>query len=123
MHAKYFPEGCKELIKLVSPRMLLMAMEIYMKLSTTGKGLSSIGDPVTLKRKHAECEETQEPQKDKAQEHQQMLSAVDLLLSVAEKAMAYEKEATDKEDLDDDDSEEEVGGLVINESDDDDDDK
>ena len=46
-----------------------------------------------------------------------MHSAVDLLLCVAEKAMALENEATDKEDSDDDDSEEAVGGLVINESD------
>jgi len=119
VHAKHFPEGCKELIKRVPPKMLLMLMEIYMTPSTTRKGLSSISDPVTLKRKHADCEEAQELQKDKARVNQQMHSAVDLLLRVAERAMALEKKATDKEDSDDDDSDEEVGGLVIDESDDD----
>ena len=84
-----------------------------------GNGISRIGDQVTLKRKHADCEEAQELQKDKARVNQQMHSAVDLLLRVAEKAMALEKEATDKEAMDKEDSEEEVGGLEIDESDDD----
>ena len=127
LHTKYFPAGCQELIKLVPPRMLLMAMETYMRPATIGKGLSIIGDPVTLKRKHADCEdadckEAQELQKDKARANQQMHSAVDLLLRVAEKAMALEKEAMDKKDSDDDNSDEEVGELVIDESDDDDED-
>jgi len=131
MMAEVHAAGCQELIKLVPPRMLLMAMEIYMRLATIGKGLSIIGDPVTLKRKHADCEdadceEAQELQKDKARVNQQMHSAVDLLLRVAETAMALEMEATDKEDSDkedsdEDDEEEEVSGWVIDESDDDDD--
>ena len=126
VHAEYFPAGCQELIELVPPGMLLMALETYMTPNTTGKGLSCIGDPVTHKRKRAESEEAQESQKARAD--QDMHSVVDLLLRAAENIDALEKKTIDKKDLDkedsDDDSEEEVGRLVIDESDDDiDDDK
>jgi len=135
VHAKHFPAGCEELIKLVPPGMLLMAMETYMTPNTTVQGLSCIVDADTHKRKRAESEVAQEAQKAPADQH--MHSAVDLLLRVAEKIQALEKEATgkkdsdkedsDKEDSDKEDSdhdcEEEVGRLVIDESDDDDDDK
>jgi len=121
VHVNYFSKGRADLLRhiRVPSGTLVIAQESYLTPSTMGKGISRIGDPVTLKRKHADCEEGPEPQKDKARVNQQMHSAVDLLLRVAEKAMAVEKEATDKEAMDKEDSEEEVGGLEIDESDND----